>query len=117
MNGRWDPGLQIERTHLSWRRTSLALTAGMVLTGRYLGAPHPTMGIILPVLALVLGVVLLWRATIRVQQVEHVIQALTIAAPTPEKVPSGALLAVITVLVLLAVATATAYVLAAGAQG
>lgn len=117
MKGRWDRGLQIERTHLAWRRTALALTAGMVLTGRYLGAGNPALGVVLPVLALALGLVLLWRATVRIHRAEVIIQALTVAAPTPATVPGGALLAIITGLSLLAVGTGAAYVIAAASGG
>ncbi len=50
----FDPGLQLERTALSWRRTALALTIGPLLAARVLA---PELGV-LSVLAAVGGVAL-----------------------------------------------------------
>jgi uncharacterized membrane protein YidH (DUF202 family) len=86
----WDAGLQPERTELAWRRTVLAVTAGTVLAGRYLGAGDVVLGLALPVLALVGGVALLHAGTVRFRRLGADLRA---AGPTPaEPVMPGALM-------------------------
>ncbi|AEG45301.1 DUF202 domain-containing protein [Isoptericola variabilis] len=80
MTGPWDAGLQPERTELAWRRTVLAVTAGTVVAARYLGASSVVLGLALPLLALLGGLLLLHAGTVRFRRLDA---ALREAGPRP----------------------------------
>lgn len=107
----WDPGLQFERTDLAWRRTGLAATLGLVLAGRYIGAEHPVLSLLLPVMGLLVGLMLLRLATVRIRRAEAVVRAITIGAPATTTMPGGGLITVTALMATVAIVVGAAYVL------
>ena len=106
----WDRGLQFERTDLAWRRTVLAVTAGLALAGRYLAAGNAVLGIALPTVALVCGVGMLWLFTARIRQAERVVRAITIGAPTIERMPGGGLITAVALMTGLSILAGVIFV-------
>ncbi|MFC7404058.1 DUF202 domain-containing protein [Georgenia alba] len=92
----WDAGLQPERTELAWRRTVLAVTTGTVIAARYLGASSVVLGLALPLLALLGGVVLLQAGTVRFRRLNDELYASGTDDPDRPVLPGGAMLAVVT---------------------
>lgn len=113
----WDRGLQFERTDLAWRRTVLAVTAGLALAGRYVAAGNTILAITLPALALVSGVGLLWLFTARIRQAEQVVRAVTIGVPAPATMPGGGLIAAVALVTALAVLAGVAFVASSALTG
>lgn len=56
----WDPGLQPERTHLSWRRTALSVAAGSLIALRVLPLTFHAAVWIIPGLVGVLAAAGIW---------------------------------------------------------
>jgi uncharacterized membrane protein YidH (DUF202 family) len=66
----WDQGLQPERTALAWRRTALALCAGLVIAARTVAHQVPWLALELPVLALAIGIAVARAAHLRSRRLD-----------------------------------------------
>ncbi|RFA13592.1 hypothetical protein B7R22_13125 [Subtercola boreus] len=123
---RFDDGLQVERTALSWQRTGLAITAGSLVGARLLAPGAGWWGIGLGVAGVLLGLFVLVRSGIRHRHVHRVLTTalspapptaapLTAAPPaaTPTQLPGAVLPAVVAAAVLVAGLVAFGYVIAA----
>ncbi|MBE1875795.1 DUF202 domain-containing protein [Myceligenerans pegani] len=109
MSGPWDAGLQPERAELSWRRTVLAVTAGTVIAARYLGQSHPVFGLLLPLVALVGGLVLLRIGTLRFRRLDARLRAAG-SQPSEPVMPGAAMLGLLALMCLLIGVTSTAFI-------
>jgi len=92
----FDPGLQVERTALAWRRTGLAVLVGSLIGLRVLAPELGWGSVIAGVAGSALGVTLLWASARRHRRV---VAALTGA--DSNVLPGGALLVVVAMAVLL----------------
>lgn len=96
----FDPGLQPERTELSWRRTALAIGVGSLLAMRVLPALAPTPELspawLAPGIVGLLYAVTLWLRARR--RHERVTRALL--DDSPQSLPGAALLAGLTLFVV-----------------
>lgn len=63
--GPWDPGLQNERTALSWLRTALAFVAGSVLLTRLIAHEHTGAAIAHLAVTLPLALAVVWLSWYR----------------------------------------------------
>ncbi|RFA07467.1 hypothetical protein B7R21_14830 [Subtercola boreus] len=123
---RFDDGLQVERTALSWQRTGLAITAGSLVGARLLAPGTGWWGIGLGVAGALLGLFVLVRSGIRHRHVHRVLttrlstaphavplDVATASASAPTQLPGAVLPAVVAAAVLIAGLVALGYVIAA----
>lgn len=117
----WDPGLQPERTELAWRRTILAATTGLAIAGRYAGASQPVLAMVLPALAIALGLVALRLVSSRVRAIDTALRAAGADGPggrtsertTARPMPGGGMLMATAGAAATALLAATWYVVSA----
>ncbi|MDF2443500.1 MAG: hypothetical protein JWR01_1703 [Subtercola sp.] len=107
---RFDDGLQVERTALSWQRTGLAITAGSLVGARILAPGAGWWGIGLGVAGALLGLFVLVRSGIRHR---HVHTVLTGPSAPPAQLPGAVLPAIVAAAALVAGIVALVYVVAA----
>ncbi|RFA10199.1 hypothetical protein B7R54_14015 [Subtercola boreus] len=105
---RFDDGLQVERTALSWQRTGLALMAGSLVGARIIAPEAGWWGIGLGVAGALLGLFVFVQSGIRHRHVHRVL-----TAPSPAQLPGAVLPAVVAGAALLAGIVALGYVIAA----
>ncbi|GAA4429102.1 hypothetical protein GCM10023169_31010 [Georgenia halophila] len=107
----WDAGLQPERTELAWRRTVLATTTGTVLAARYLGASNLMLGLTLPLLAVLGGLVLLYAGSVRFRRLNEDLRAVGESAEEPV-MPGGAMLAALSGMCVVIALASAAFIVA-----
>jgi len=108
-----DPGLQPERTELAWRRSSLSLAIGSIVTLRLLPDALGSAIWMLPGIAGIMGAgVLWWSARRRYNVVTH-----TLAQSDHEGLPDGRLLILTAMFVLAAGAAGLAIVVTSSTHG
>ncbi|WP_051515605.1 DUF202 domain-containing protein [Candidatus Blastococcus massiliensis] len=90
----WDPGLQLERTTLAWRRTVLSGYGAALLIGRLLLDRSPVAAVGLAACATVLVTVIGARAALRHRTADTRLR-------TNEDLPDARLYGAVTVLILL----------------
>ncbi|RRR98477.1 DUF202 domain-containing protein [Glycomyces terrestris] len=105
----WDRGLQPERTALAWRRTALALCAGLILAARATASQAPWLALELTALAVLGGLALVHWAHRRERRL-----ALHLRSRRPAP-PGGRLLLTTCCLTAGLGLVAAAWVIAAGA--
>lgn len=84
----FDPGMQPERTALSWRRTSLAIAVGGIVLARLLSPKLGAAGVMIGVIAALIGMVLYLASIVRYRNVHAALSSKDGAA----RLPGGAML-------------------------
>lgn len=100
----WDPGLQNERTHLAWVRTTLALLAGTLLLARVAAGTSAALSSAMDVLGLLAGATGWVLAAARFRHTQDALYG-------RRRMPGGALPLVVVAQFLILGIGATAYVL------
>jgi putative membrane protein len=103
-----DPGLQVERTALAWRRTGIAVLVGSLIGLRVLAPQLGWGSVVCGVAGSALAAILLWASARRHRRVHA---ALTDAGSgeLPGELPGGALLVVVAAAAVLLGALALTY--------
>lgn len=90
----FDPGLQLERTALSWRRTALALTVGPLLVARVLAPELGTLSVLAAVGGVTLGGYVALASSARYRVIHRRLTGAADLGPRPGAVPLVVLTAV-----------------------
>lgn len=90
----FDPGLQLERTALSWRRTALALTIGPLLAARVLAPDLGVLSVLAAVGGVALGLYVTLASSARYRGMHRQLTGAVDQAPGPGATPLAILTAV-----------------------
>lgn len=97
--GPWDHGLQNERTALAWLRSGVALVGVALVVARLTATHIPLLGLVLAVIAVLLGMAAACTVSLRYGSVSRSLWA-------GSRLPDGRLPALVVVLVLVTAAWA-----------
>lgn len=92
--GPFDPGLQLERTALSWRRTALALTVGPLLAARVLAPELGALAVLAAVGGVALGGYVSLASSARYRAIHRQLTGTHHPGPAPGATPLAVLTAV-----------------------
>jgi len=113
MSGLWDPGLQPERTELAWRRTSLSLAIGSLVSLRLLPDALGSAIWVFPGFVGVFGAGLMWWSARR----RYKLITRTLAQSDHAGLPDGRLLIAPAIFVLAGGAAGLAVVVISSTHG